>query len=226
MKTHTVRLTSADGHEFGCWESTAAHPRGHVVILQEIFGVTDQLKEFASVLIKESLSVTIPQLFDRHQPDTVVPFSDADAGRAIMNSLDLNETLSDVEASINHASSSPLPLFIIGFCWGGGVAFRAAQRFATSGTIVFYGTKLGDYLEDELLGPALLHFGKTDPLTPPELVEKIGKKFPSAEIHTYGCGHAFANHHRQTYDEESSNLAIQRTIDFINRHLGYQGTST
>ena len=116
MKTHTVRLTSADGHEFGCWESTAANPKGHVVILQEIFGVTDQLKEFASYLVKEDLSVTIPQLFDRHQPDTVVPFSDADAGRAIMNSLDLNETLSDIEASINYASSSPLPLFIIGFC--------------------------------------------------------------------------------------------------------------
>jgi carboxymethylenebutenolidase len=174
MKTQTVRLTSADGHEFGCWESIATNPRGQVVILQEIFGVTDQLKEFASVLADENLSVTIPQLFDRHQPDTVVPFSDADTGRAIMSSLDLNETLSDVEASIKFASRSPQPVFVIGFCWGGGVAFRAAQQFLTSGTVVFYSTKLGDYLEAELLGPALLHFGKTDPLAPPELVEKIG----------------------------------------------------
>jgi len=90
----------------------------------------------------------------------------------------------------------------------------------TSGTIVFYGTKLADYLEDELLGPALLHFGKTDPLTPPELVKKIGETFPSAEIHLYECGHAFANHHRPTYDDKSSNLAIRRTIDLINRHSG------
>jgi len=162
--------------------------------------------------------VTIPQLFDRHQPDTVVPFSDADTGRAIMNSLDLDETLCDVEASINRASRPPRPLFIIGFCWGGGVAFRSAQRFLTSGTIVFYGTKLADYLEAELLGPALLHFGKTDPITPPGLVKKIGETFPSAEIYLYEGGHAFANHHRPTYDDKSSNLAIRRTIDFINQH--------
>jgi dienelactone hydrolase len=41
MKTHTVRLTSTDGHESGCWESTPTNFGGSVVILQEIFGVTD-----------------------------------------------------------------------------------------------------------------------------------------------------------------------------------------
>jgi len=164
--------------------------------------------------------VTIPQLFARHQPDTVVPLSDADTGRSIMNSLGLDETLCDVEASIKCAGRSPLPIFVIGFCWGGGVAFRTVQRFLTSGIMLFYGTKLADYLEAELLGPALLHYGKTDPLTPPELVKKIGETFLSAEIHLYEGGHAFADHHRPTYGDKSSNLAIRRTIDFINQHSG------
>lgn len=60
----------------------------------------------------------------------------------------------------------------------------------------------------------------------PKAGRKIGERFPPAEIHAYGCGHALTNHHRQTYDEESSNLVIQRTIDFINQHLGDQGIST
>jgi carboxymethylenebutenolidase len=217
--TRKKALISPDGHTLDCWETFSDSPVAQIIILQEIFGVTDQLKEVASNLAAHGFSVLIPQLFDRHAPNTVIPFSEAERGRVIMASLNPDETFTDIQTVIAYAQKSNLPVFIVGFCWGGGLAFRSGQIARVSGTISFYGTRLAEYLSDDMISPALLHFGKLDPLTPPDLVSSVAERYPDIELYEYDCGHAFANQHRDTYCASATQLAMDRTVGFIKSKL-------
>ena len=217
--TRKKALISPDGHTLDCWETFSDSPVAQIIILQEIFGVTDQLKEVASNLVAHGFSVLIPQLFDRHAPNTVIPFSEAERGRVIMASLNPDETFTDIQTVIAYAQKSNLPVFIVGFCWGGGLAFRSGQIAGISGTISFYGTRLAEYLSDDMISPALLHFGKLDPLTPPDLVSSVAERYPDIELYEYDSGHAFANQHRDTYCASATQLAMNRTIGFIKSKL-------
>lgn len=81
-------LTAADGHQLECWiEPALATRKGGVVILQEIFGVTDQLKGVAQAYATQGYEVAFPALFDRHEKGAVIPFDQGpyDAGHAFAN---------------------------------------------------------------------------------------------------------------------------------------------
>ncbi|CAN0589169.1 unnamed protein product, partial [Ectocarpus sp. 12 AP-2014] len=96
-----IDVTAADGHVLDCWLAEAAGDRrGGIVILQEIFGVTDQLKGVAARFAAEGYDVAIPALFDRQQKGAVIPFSEAPKGRDLMLATDLNAVMSDIDATV------------------------------------------------------------------------------------------------------------------------------
>ena len=216
------RLTAADGHELDCWmEPAKGERRGGLVILQEIFGVTDQLKGVASHYAALGYDVAIPALFDRKERGTVIPFDEAPRGRDIMLASKLDDTMADSEAAVNALSAKGGKVAVMGFCWGGGLALRAAQLFDIAGAISFYGTRIPQYLDRPLKAPLLCHFGTKDDHTPPEMVEQMKAYLPDAEVHMYEAGHAFANDARPTvYVAEAADLAHQRTEAFLDKALG------
>jgi len=80
-----TKITAADGHTLDAWIEPAEGPRkGGIVILQEIFGITEQLKGVAARYAALGYEVAIPALFDRQKPGTVVAFDRFDEGRALM----------------------------------------------------------------------------------------------------------------------------------------------
>lgn len=73
-----IELTASDGHKLDCWiEKAVGDVHGGVVILQEIFGVTDQLKGVAKRYAELGYNVAIPALFDRQEKGAVIPFDQA-----------------------------------------------------------------------------------------------------------------------------------------------------
>ena len=215
------RLTARDGHELDCWIQPATAPRrGGLVILQEIFGLTDQLKGVAERYAARGLDVAIPALFDRKERGAVIPFSEAPRGRDIMLASDLEETMTDIEAAVEALAKDGGKVVVIGFCWGGGLALRAAQTLEVAGAIAFYGTRLPQYLDKPLKAPMLFHFGTADSHVPPEMVEEARAALPAAEFHMYEAGHAFANDARPAdYVAEAAELAHKRTAAFIDEVL-------
>lgn len=214
-----TKLTAADGHEFDCWmERPAGDSRGGIVILQEIFGVTDQLKGVAKRYADLGYSVAIPALFDRQQRDAIIPFSAPLPGRDMMLAADLDQTLGDIAAAIAALDGK---VAVIGFCWGGGLALRAAQKLDIAGGVAFYGTRLPQYLNCQLRAPMLGHFGKDDSHVPPEMLQQARDYLPKLEVHMYDTGHAFANDARpESYDKVSAELAHTRTEAFLKTHVG------
>jgi len=216
-----TRLTAADGHELDCWiEPAKGECRGGMVILQEIFGVTDQLKGVAARYAALGYEVAIPALFDRKQRGAVFSFDQGQGGREIMMASDLSETMADVGAAVK-AVSAEGNVAVIGFCWGGGLALRAAQVLPIACAVAFYGTRLPQYLDRPLQAPLLCHFGTTDEHVPPEMIEQMHAYLPDAEVHLYEAGHAFANDARPAaHVAGAADLAHQRTEAFLARHVG------
>lgn len=215
------KITAADGLELECYIATAeGTPKGGIVILQEIFGVTDQLKGVAATYAKLGYEVAIPALFDRQAPGTVVPFDQGPVGRDLMLAADLDKTMMDVDAAVAHLKSKGLKVGVIGFCWGGGLALRAAQKSDVDASVAFYGTRLPQYLDAPLAAPFLGHFGTSDDHVPPAMLEEAQAYLPDMKVEMYEAGHAFANDARPSYVADAAELAHQRTQAFFADHLG------
>lgn len=215
-----TRLTAADGHVLDCWMQPAkGDRRGGLVILQEIFGVTDQLKGVAARYGALGYDVAIPALFDRKERNAVIPFDQGPRGRDMMLASDLSETMADIDAAVTALAAKGGSVAVMGFCWGGGLALRAAQVLDIAGGIAFYGTRLPQYLDRSLRAPLLCHFGTRDDHVPMDMVEQAKAYLPEAEVHMYEAGHAFANDARPTYVAEAADLAHERTVAFLSKVL-------
>ncbi len=215
------QLTAADGYMFDCWfEAAQGTRRGGLVILQEIFGVTDQLKGVAARYAKLGYEVAIPALFDRKEKGAVIPFDQATRGRDLMLAIDTDDCIADAAAAVDALKENGGKVAVMGFCWGGGLAVRAAQKLDIAGGISFYGTRLKQFLDCPLKAPMQGHFGTTDDHTPPDLLEEVKAYLPDFEMYMYEAGHAFANDARSSYVEEAADLAHQRTGAFLAKVLG------
>ncbi|WP_394181680.1 dienelactone hydrolase family protein [Yoonia maritima] len=216
-------LTAEDGHTLDCWMAEAQGTRrGGIVILQEIFGITDQLKGVADRYAKLGYDVAIPALFDRQQKGAVIPFAEALRGRDLMLAAELDTTMKDVDAAVQALKVKGGKVGVIGFCWGGGLAIRAAQILDVAASVAFYGTRLPSYQIAPLQVPVQGHWGADDSHVPAEMLDAARAYFPQMEVHSYeGAGHAFANDARPAdYDHDAAEQAHKRTQDFLAQHLG------
>jgi carboxymethylenebutenolidase len=211
----TVKLTAADGFTFEAFRATPkGAKKGGLIILQEIFGVTDQLKGVVRAYARDGYDTIIPALYDRVAPGTVVPFSEAERGRDMAYGLPLDKVMLDIAATAACVEGAH-GVSILGFCWGGGVIIRAAAEVKLRGAIAFYGTRLPTYLDQKPQCPLLFHFARTDPNSTPEIIAQVLKALPTAESYIYEAGHAFANDVRPVYVAEAAKLARERTIEFL-----------
>lgn len=218
-----TELTAADGHVLDCWIEPAEGPRkGGIVLLQEIFGVTDQLKGVARRYAALGYEVAIPALFDRQEKGAVIPFSEAPRGRDLMLAADLGQTMTDIDAAVQALKAKGGKVAVIGFCWGGGLAIRAAQVLDIAAAVPFYGTRLPAYQVAPLRAPVMGHWGAEDSHVPADMLDAARAYFPEMEVHVYdGAGHAFANEARPAdFRPDATEAAHRRTEAFLAAHLG------
>ncbi|NIY76461.1 dienelactone hydrolase family protein [Thalassospira sp. HF15] len=215
-------ITASDGHVLDCWfEAPVGERRGGIVILQEIFGVTDQLKGVARKYAALGYEVAIPALFDRTEHGAVVDFNDFDRARTLMMASQLPNTLMDIDAAVQALAAKGGKVAVIGFCWGGGLALRSAQTIDIAAGVSFYGTRIDQYLDKPLHKPFLAHFGLSDGHVPVEMIEDAKEALPGMEVHMYEAGHAFANEARPSaYVPAAAEVAHARTVEFLALHLG------
>ena len=109
---------------------------------------------------------------------------------------------------------------IVGFCWGGTLAYAAATRLDTLAAAVgYYGGGIAGIVSNKLHCPVELHFGEHDSHIPMSDIEKIRHAHPGMAVYTYDAGHGFNCDERGSYDKASAELAWGRTTAFLSRHI-------
>jgi carboxymethylenebutenolidase len=220
MKEQMVRVSVEDGHIFDAFRVSPENPKGGLVILQEIFGMTEQLKSVTRGWAADGYDTILPAMYDRIKSNCVLPFSDMEGALQMMEQIEPDDVAKDVRAACDVVDRG-LGFSALGFCWGGGTAVQMANRLNLKGAISYYGTRLEDNTAGGARCPTLFHFGESDQHSKPELIEKVKSNIPDAEYYVYKAGHAFANDARPEYfAEAATKLARQRSLKFLNRVHG------
>lgn len=216
-----ITLTSAyDGFELGAWHLAARPDRiGAAVVLQEVFGLTPHIAEVMRRLSARGYDVIAPSLFDRiergylRQPDAAGLAEGIAAARATANA----QAIGDIRAALNGLGAGPK--FAVGFCFGGVMAWLAAQHVGDlDGAVCFYGRRIIDELGAPLRCPVLMHYGDRDASIPSSDVEAVASAYPAARIQVYPAGHAFCREDGEHFDAASRDLAFARSFEFMARH--------
>lgn len=216
-----VQLTTDDGQSLGAYQATpATAPKGGVVILQEIFGVTGHIQRVTDQYAEHGYLAIAPSLFDRVRPGIVLDYSKVDAARSIMASLDLNNVVTDIQAAVATAHQAG-KVAAIGYCWGGAMADLAACRLDIDAAVAYYGRMIVEWLDEQPRCPVIYHFGANDPLIPQETIEKISNARTNHPSYVYAdAGHGFNCDERDDFAPKSAKLALDRTLEFLSQHVG------
>lgn len=214
-----IRIAMDDGYELPCYHAIpTGQRRGGVVLVQEIFGITDHIRELCDEYAQDGYEVISPGLFERVEPGFAAGYAGPDWERAVKlarEEHDWDRGLADTAAVIHWLKQRGGPVFIVGYCFGGSVAWRMAQTCdELDGASSYYGGYVATRFADEAPRCATIcHFGRYDPLVDFAPVEQlIARQHPTAQIFVYEAGHGFNSDRRKDYHPESADLAKDRTL--------------
>jgi len=219
----TIKLTTKDGIEIGAYRARpTGTPRGGMVVVQEIFGVNHHIRSVADRFAAAGYLTIAPALFDRVEPNIEIGYQqpDLERGFAIRNKTELPKTLLDIEAAIAAARQGG-KVGIVGYCWGGMLAFAAACRLSgLTAAVAYYGGGLAAMANEKPQVPMILHFGDKDQFIPLADIEKIKAARPEVPVYVYpGAGHGFNCDERGSFDAAAAELAAKRTKEFFSQHI-------
>ena len=216
-----LKLTAADGHEFAAFEAGNVNaPRG-IVLLQEIFGVNQHIRDVAERLAGYGYRVLAPALFDRVRRGVELGYEAADMqeGVALRAPIPQEQTLLDIAATA--AAFDDVPLGVIGYCWGGSLSWRAAcQTELFWAASCWYGSEIIMEKDSTPHCPVQLHYGTADKSSPPEVIAAMRAAQPGIDIYAYeGADHGFGCEARASYSQKDWELAELRSLAFFAEHL-------
>jgi carboxymethylenebutenolidase len=218
-----INLTAKDGATIGAYRSAPVdEPKGGMVVLQEIFGVNHHIRAVADRYAAAGYLAIAPALFDRVEPGVELGYGEADRPRAmdIRGKTKLEETLADIEAAVALAAAGG-SVGVVGYCWGGTLAWAAATRLSgISAAVGYYGGGIAGMLNEQPRAPVMLHFGERDKHIPLGDVEKIKAAHPEIPVFVYPADHGFNCDERESYDAASAREAQARTFAFFAENLG------
>ena len=225
----------AAGGDMPAWQWTPSGGSGPgVLLLQEIFGVSRYIRRRGAALAAAGYVVVAPELYWRLDP-SLPPLEESAPGAletamGRVNQLDWEQTVGDAVAALDHLRDRSDQVGVLGFCFGGGLAFNVAAVSDPDCLVSYYGSALPQLLDlaPQVTTPSLHHFGLADDFIDASTVEQIRSAVTDGaaevEFDTYeGANHAFDNDDFLMHDPSASALAWQRTLDFLGRHLSPTG---
>jgi carboxymethylenebutenolidase len=194
-----------------------------VVVIQEWWGLQDQIKGICDRLAAAGYEALAPDLY----AGTVVPYHDADAANREMSSLDfLDATDQAVRGAVQYLKQTSTKVGLTGFCMGGAVTILGAIRVAElSAAVCFYGLPPVNVAKPaDIRVPLQAHFANEDDWCTPEAVDAFEAALKSArkpaEIFRYEAKHGFMNEQRpDAHQREAAEVAWSRTRSFWETHL-------
>ena len=124
-----IELTASDGATISAYRADpAGKPRGGLIVCQEIFGVNVHVRGVCDRYAQEGYLAIAPAFFDRVQPGVELGYEPDDIakGRELMQKISIDNALKDVAAALAVASEAG-KVGIVGYCWGGTVAWMACR---------------------------------------------------------------------------------------------------
>lgn len=211
--------------------------RGSVIVVHEIFGLTDHIKDVACRYARQGYTALAINLFTREGEPP--PISGGfDALREFVGKITDAQVMGDLDGAmefLRDAEESNGKVGIVGYCWGGRVAMLYDAHAPTlDAAIAYYGRIVGEPtpaqphsplgLAPQMYAPLQGHFGAEDTSITPahaaQLRDALQAAHKTAEIYVYdNAGHAFNNETRESYRPEAAKIAFERSLEWFGMYL-------
>ncbi|QYE33564.1 dienelactone hydrolase family protein (plasmid) [Polymorphobacter sp. PAMC 29334] len=222
-----INITTADGtfNAYVARPDTSTAPA--VVVLQELFGVNDDMRQTCDELAAHGFIAICPDLFWRQKPGVDLDVRSEDdwqTGLALYQAFDRDLGVDDVAATVvavHNLEGSSGKVGLLGYCLGGLMTFLAAARTQVDAAVAYHGADTEKYLSEApaISAPMLMHLAGNDEFMPElartAIISTLSSK-ANAQVFTYaGCNHAFSRHNGAHYDAMAATLSKQRTWTFL-----------
>jgi len=199
-----------------------------IVVIQEWWGLNDQIKGVAEKLAAAGYRALVPDLYRGKLA------LEANEAEHLMNDLNFGDAAGqDIRGAVQYLKGSgSARVGVTGFCMGGALTVLAAVFVPESdANATWYGYPPLEYVDaDKIKAPLLGHWGLRDQFFAISGVDALEQKLKEAnvgfEFHRYDAKHAFANEEADSknlpvlgYNPEAAELAWQRTLAFFDKHL-------
>jgi carboxymethylenebutenolidase len=199
---------------------SAGENASSVVVLQEWWGLNDQIKGVANRLAEAGYRALVPDLYKGK-----VTLEAAEAEH-LMGHLDFGDAATqDIRGAVQYLKENTLKVALLGFCMGGALSILAAVHVKEVDAVVcWYGIPPQEAADPSTIKiPLQGHFAQEDEHFTPAQVDVLESRLKEGnvpyEIHRYQADHAFGNETGDRHDPEAANLAWQRTFDFLAKHI-------
>jgi carboxymethylenebutenolidase len=211
MATNSITITSTDKLDFDAYVARPKSGSGPVVVvIQEIFGVNQWLREVADFVAEQGFIAVAPDLFHRQEKGIqLTDKTEAEWKRAfeLYQGFDEHKGVADLGATVNAArkmEGSNGKVGCMGFCLGGKLAYLMAVHSDADANVGYYGVGIEKSLNDAQ-----------------EVIKKALEVNDCVTIHSYpGKDHAFCRVGGEHYDKAACDTAHKRTVEFFKTHLG------
>jgi carboxymethylenebutenolidase len=219
----TIKIAGADGFEFSAYHEPSFTPRkGGVIVIQEIFGLDEHVRADVTRWAKMGYEAIAPSMYDRREPGFLA-HHDPDgikAGVAHAMGTPLDQAMGDIAACRDFLRTRGAKVCIVGYCYGGSLAWLAASRVeGLSAASSYYGSMVQANAAQTLQCPAIVHLGRTDTGIPAdEVAAAVTQNHPDTPVYIYeGAGHGFNNESPERYNAEAADLARHRTLELFDK---------
>ena len=224
ISSQHIQLSASDGHTFDAYVSrTRKVPEASVVIVQEIFGINAHIRSIVDDYASEGFLAIAPALFDRAERGLELPYDPQgqQRGRELSQRLGMDTPLLDIAAAIEYAARevAPTAVGVLGFCWGGTLAWLSATRLKANAVVGYYAVGIGKFAKEIPQAPVMLHFGERDKHIGSDQIEAVRSGHPEVAIYTYDADHGFNRDVGQAYNPDAASLAKARTVEFFRSKL-------
>jgi carboxymethylenebutenolidase len=218
-----IELTASDGHKFSAYRADPeGTPKGAVVVLQEVFGVNPHIRKLADSFAAKGYVAIAPSLFDSVKPGVELGYDEngLSEGLALVQQVGTDRSLGDIQSTVD-AVKSVGKVAVVGYCWGGYLAYLSGNRVSgIACAIGYYGSGVVDEHQQKRKIPTLLHFAENDPLIPFEDVAQFRAHRPDVSAFSYpSAAHGFNCDERDSYNEEAAQKALERTLFWIGQYV-------
>jgi carboxymethylenebutenolidase len=232
MSGKMTTITASDGGKFGGY---LALPKGGpapgVVIIQEIFGVNAHIRNVVEEYAAAGYVAIAPDLFWRIEPNLQLGYTpdDIQKARTFRGKFNFDLGVRDIESAMKTIRAMPecnRKLAVVGYCFGGLMAYLTAARTDVAAASCYYGGGIDGYIGEaaSVKCPIQFHFGSADKAIPPTVWDKVRGAFArrkDAEVFIYeGAEHGFNCNLRASFNPEASKLARTRTMELLHRTIG------
>jgi carboxymethylenebutenolidase len=223
LMSEWLQLTASDGHVLDAYVARpAGEPIAGLVVIQEIFGINAHIRSVADGYARDGFLAIAPALFDRVEKHVELKYEgeDMQKARSFIPKLSIDNAVQDIAAAVDYVrKETGRKTGVVGYCYGGTLAWLSATRLKVDAAVGYYGGGIGNYAEETPKAPVMLHFGKLDAHIPKEDVDRVQAARPDVQIFWYDAGHGFNADPRSSYEPASAKLARERSLKFLTQHL-------